>query len=220
MANANVGEKIHPSAPIPPGATLGAELRARQIPQEVFANWIGLEQGELTRVIRGNEPVTPALAEGLEKALDIPASFWLRYEDAYRTGLEQKANNGIAAPAPAPALVARSLLGASAGPQKRLHFSRLEIERIPESVRGVYSFWHEGSGVCIYVGMAEDQPLKERLKQHWRGSHNKTLALWLAACGGRIVVSYIPVRECDEIPRIETAIIRLWKPIANPPKGE
>ena len=216
MANANVGEKIRPSAPIPPGSTLGAELRARQIPQGIFANWIGLEQGELTRIIRGNEPVTPALAQDLEKVLDIPASFWLRYEDAYRAGLDQKTVNGIAAPA----RVDRSLLGPSAGPQKRLHFSRLEIERIPESVRGVYSFWHEDSGVCIYVGMAEDQPLKERLKQHWRGSRNKTLALWLDAFGGRIVVSYIPVKECDKIPQIETAIIRLWKPIANPPKGE
>ena len=216
MANANIGETFRPSTPIPPGATLGAELRARQIPQEIFANWIGLEQGKLTRVIRGNEPVTPELAQDLEKALDIPASFWLRYEDTYRAGLDQKAVNGVAAPA----RVDRSLLGPSAGPQKCLHFSRLEIERIPESVRGVYSFWHGDSGVCIYVGMAEDQPLKERLKQHWRGSHNKTLALWLAAFGGRIVVSYIPIKECDKIPRIEAAIIRLWKPIANPPKGE
>ena len=211
MTDANIGEKFRPCTPVPPGATLGAELRARKISSEVFANWLGLEKKALTRLIRGDEPVTPALAGNLERALDIPASFWLSYEDAYRAGQEREAGKKIAMPA----RIDRSTLGATAGPHKRLHFSRLEIERIPESVRGVYSFWHEESGICIYVGMAEDQPLKERLLQHWRGSHNKMLALLLRAFGRRVIVSYIPIKECDKIPQVEERLIRLWKPAAN-----
>ncbi len=212
MAKVNVGDEFHPCTPIPPGATLGAELRARKIPQGTFACWIRREQKDLTRIIRGDEPITPALARNLERALNIPASFWLNYEDAYRAALARgESANGTALPAH----VSRSLLGVAAGPHKRLHFSLLEIERIPESTRGVYAFWHEDSGTCIYIGKAKDQPLKERLKQHWRGSHNKTLALWLRAFGDRIVVSYIPVRECDKIPQAEKRLIRLWKPVAN-----
>ena len=217
MANANVGDEFRPFLPVPPGATLGAELRARKISSEIFARWIGLEKKALARLIRGDDPVTPSLARNLERALDIPASFWLNYEGAYRAGLAQGSANGIAMPA----RIDRSSLGPAAGPHKRLHFSLLEIERIPESVRGVYSFWHGESGACIYIGKAGDQPLKERLKRHWRGPRNKTLALWLRAFGRRVVVFYIPVKECDKIPQVEARLIQMWKPIANQqPKGE
>ena len=165
----------------------------------------------MKRIIRGANPVTPALAQKLERALDIPATFWLNYENAYRAGLTRASDNEI----PMPARIGSSLLGVAAGPHKRLHFSLLEIERIPEATRGVYLFWHEESGVCIYVGMAENQPLKECLKQHWRGSHNKTLALLLRAFGRHVIVSYIPIKECGKIPQAKERLIRLWKPVAN-----
>ena len=214
MANANVGDEFRPFLPVPPGATLGAELRAREIPQGTFACWIGREQKDLTRIIRGGEPLTPALARDLERALDIPASFWLNYEGAYRAELGHASRVKAGG---APMRVPRS----AAGAHKLLRFSLAEIERIPESTHGVYAFWHEDSGTCVYIGRAEDLPLKERLKQHWRGSRDGELSLWLDAVGDRMSVRYIPAAGRDKIAQIQQELVRLWKPASTQqPKGD
>lgn len=88
------------------------------------------------------------------------------------------------------------------------------ISRIPEAVRGVYAFWCRSNGKCIYVGKAEDQPIKDRLKAHWRRSHNRTLRLWIEAFGEHLDICFTPVSS-GQIERFERRLIRLWRPEAN-----
>ncbi len=61
------------------------------------------------------------------------------------------------------------------------------LTKLPKKAVGVYAFWHRRSGKCVYVGMASAQPIKNRLRQHWNGSHNEALRLWMQA--------YQPVAE-------------------------
>ena len=79
---------------------------------------------------------------------------------------------------------------------------------------GVYAFWFRRTGRCIYVGQAAQQPIKSRLRQHWRGSHNETLRLWMAAYGEYLDVCFAPVAR-NKIDAIERRLIRLWRPEAN-----
>ena len=95
-----------------------------------------------------------------------------------------------------------------------LGWSYISIDRIPRSAYGVYAFWYRKTGKCIYVGQAAKQPVKKRLKDHWRGSHNETLKLWLRAFGGHLKICYMKV-ELNKIDCFERRLIRLWKPEAN-----
>ena len=88
------------------------------------------------------------------------------------------------------------------------------IERIPPSVTGVYAFWNPANAKCIYVGKAEDQPIKNRLRAHWRKAENEKLRLWIQALRGRIEICYLPL-ERGKIDKCETRLIRAWNPEAN-----
>lgn len=88
------------------------------------------------------------------------------------------------------------------------------IAEMPRELVGVYAFWYRRSGRCVYVGMASDQPLKERLRQHWNGSHNETLRLWIQSYGSHLDICYADV-ERGRIETIERKLIRLWNPEAN-----
>ena len=79
---------------------------------------------------------------------------------------------------------------------------------------GVYAFWFRLTGRCIYVGQASEQPIRARLRQHWRGSHNKMLRLWIAAYGEYLDVCFAPVAR-NRIHAIERRLIRQWRPEAN-----
>ena len=60
-----------------------------------------------------------------------------------------------------------------------LRLSHTGIEKMPKDISGVYAFWCRDNGKCIYVGMAKDQPIRNRLRQHWRDSHNEKLKMWI-----------------------------------------
>ena len=85
---------------------------------------------------------------------------------------------------------------------------------VPSGLVGVYAFWYRRTGDCVYVGMAADQPLGKRLRQHWNGSHNETLQLWIQAYGEYLDICYAQVQP-RKIRTLERRLIRLWKPKAN-----
>jgi hypothetical protein len=58
-------------------------------------------------------------------------------------------------------------------------FTRRRIESLPDAAFGVYGFWYRR--LCIYIGSAIDQPLQQRLLQHWMKSHNSELRSYLIA---------------------------------------
>ena len=87
------------------------------------------------------------------------------------------------------------------------------LTNLPEGV-GVYAFWNRRSGKCVYVGMTADQSIRDRLHQHWSGSHNETLRLWIRAYGPQLDICYTRV-ERHRIKVLERRLIRLWNPEAN-----
>lgn len=88
------------------------------------------------------------------------------------------------------------------------------ITEIPGELAGVYAFWYRRSGRCVYVGMTSDQPIKKRLRQHWNGSHNETLRLWIQGYGPHLDICYAGV-DRGTIEALERRLIRLWNPEAN-----
>ena len=69
-----------PYKPTHPGEVLKDELDVRGIKQKHLAVSIGVKQSYLSEVINGKRPVTADLSILLEKALDIPAEFWMRFQ--------------------------------------------------------------------------------------------------------------------------------------------
>ena len=79
---------------------------------------------------------------------------------------------------------------------------------------GVYAFWCRSNGRCIYVGQAKDQPIKNRLHDHWNRSHNQTLRWWIQSFGKQLDVCFV-CRNPKKIDCLERRLIKLWKPEAN-----
>lgn len=92
---------------------------------------------------------------------------------------------------------------------------RPNIESIPATLHGVYGFWCRKNGKCIYVGKADDQPIRTRLLQEWADSHNPMLKLWINAFGESLEVCYLPVKNRGKIRRVEAMLIRAWSPETN-----
>ena len=98
--------------------------------------------------------------------------------------------------------------------KKVFKFSYSGITKIPKGVSGVYAFWCRDNSKCVYVGMAKEQPIRTRILQHWRGSHNEKLNMWMREFGNHLDVCYMSVQS-NRIARLENRLIRMWKPEAN-----
>ena len=88
------------------------------------------------------------------------------------------------------------------------------ISRVPGNIRGVYAFWCRTRRKFIYVGKADKQTIRERLRQHWRESHNDTLNLWLRAFGEHLDICWLRVPE-RKISKVERILIKMWLPETN-----
>jgi len=73
-----------PARAVPPGATIRSELLERGISDDRFAEIIERPVGFVGDLLDGKAELTPDTALRLEAALEIPASFWIRYEAEYR----------------------------------------------------------------------------------------------------------------------------------------
>ena len=85
---------------------------------------------------------------------------------------------------------------------------------VPADIVGVYLFWYRPTGKCIYVGMASNQPIRDRLRQHWRRSHNEGLRLWMRVFGDDLELCYAPISR-RRVRTVERRLIRLLSPEAN-----
>lgn len=88
------------------------------------------------------------------------------------------------------------------------------FEEMPRDLTGIYAFWYRETGRCVYIGKASDQPVTNRLRQHWRRSHNETLRLWIVAYGEFLDVCYAAV-DRRKINALERRLIRRLNPEAN-----
>ena len=97
---------------------------------------------------------------------------------------------------------------------RRRAWSYRALEEVPVGLVGVYAFWCRQNGKCVYVGKASEQSVGQRLRQHWRRSHNRQLRLWLQVFGDQLDMCYAAADQ-DKIATLERRLIRLWNPEAN-----
>ena len=98
---------------------------------------------------------------------------------------------------------------------KITHLDYESIRQIPESIIGIYVMWCPVTKVCIYVGKAEGQPLKNRLKDHYDRKTNKKLNLWLKVMKNDNVKVCYRKTDVEQINCLEKRLIQLWKPTTN-----
>lgn len=81
--NQNLLEPI-PKIATHPGVLIADELDAREnINQKELAHLLNVKSSFLNEIIKGKRPITPDTAILLEKALDISAEFWLKFQNQY-----------------------------------------------------------------------------------------------------------------------------------------
>ena len=83
------GQEIYSAKPTHPGVVLGEELEERAIKPSAFALQIGLYPNAITEVIKGNRPISAALALKIEASLGIAAGYWMRLQANYELNVER-----------------------------------------------------------------------------------------------------------------------------------
>ena len=76
-------KEIIPFEATHPGTLILDEIKARDIKQKELAAEIGVLPTFLNEIIKGKRPITADFAILLEKALDIPADFWMKFQSQY-----------------------------------------------------------------------------------------------------------------------------------------
>jgi addiction module HigA family antidote len=85
-------EQTHyrPTSVSAPGETLAELLDERNITQAELARRLGRPTKTINEIIKGKAMITPETALQLERALGVPADFWLARETAYRGWLARQ----------------------------------------------------------------------------------------------------------------------------------
>jgi HTH-type transcriptional regulator/antitoxin HigA len=76
-------QNLTPGRATHPGEILADELEARNITQQDIARLLGMQKSQLNEIIKGKRNINAELAILLEKALDIPAHYWLNAQQNY-----------------------------------------------------------------------------------------------------------------------------------------
>jgi HTH-type transcriptional regulator/antitoxin HigA len=71
----------------PPGDTILQALGEKKISINTLEVMMAGNDFDVSDVISGEEPITEKIASELERALDIPAQFWINRETLYRKKL-------------------------------------------------------------------------------------------------------------------------------------
>ena len=116
---------------IPPGETIKEQLEDRGMTQKELAARMGLSEKHVSRLVNGKVRLTPHTAELLEKAIEVPARFWLGLEACYRADLMK---------------VEAEKAGAAAKGMTLLEWIQGELQprllKDPECARGVLNLFH------------------------------------------------------------------------------
>ena len=92
-------------------------------------------------------------------------------------------------------------------------FTQRNIERLPDDAVGVYGLWF--GRICLYVGKAERQPMKDRLMNHFNNCHNPDLKDWLKAFSKDIVFVVRVIDDDSCIHQTERQYIARFVPRTN-----
>ena len=80
-------QRLFSDLAIPPGENLAEELDARGMTMQELAKALGVSDGFVAEIIRGERPITDDTAAGLETAFGIRAGFWTGLEANYQETL-------------------------------------------------------------------------------------------------------------------------------------
>ena len=89
-------------------------------------------------------------------------------------------------------------------------FTLQNILSIPTGRSGVYVLYY--GAFFVYVGKAGG--VRNRLTQHYNGSHNRKLAIWISALDGNINFTYLACGE-EYLDDMERSLIIYLQPVAN-----
>lgn len=91
-------------------------------------------------------------------------------------------------------------------------FTFQNIMSVPRALVGVYVLYYRS--IFIYVGKAAARPIQRRLEEHYNGSHNEKLAVWIRALDGDVMFNY---ESCDKakIDDLERSMIHHLQPHTN-----
>jgi len=86
------GIEYNPDFALHPGSTLSEKLEELKLSPQDFAKQIGFEEHIILDIVeeKASGIVTPDLAKVFEKALKIPAHFWLRKQNRYNEFIAQQ----------------------------------------------------------------------------------------------------------------------------------
>lgn len=91
---------------------------------------------------------------------------------------------------------------------------------MPDDAIGVYGFWCVNPVRCVYVGKAERQSIRKRVKQQWKHSKNPILKSWIRSFAEHLEICYLalPRAKMHKVGDLETKLIGMWNPQANKQK--
>jgi HTH-type transcriptional regulator / antitoxin HigA len=81
--------KFEPNYAVPPAETFIEILEDRKLSLMVFSEMVDVEFEELVDIIDAKKPIDERIANEFEKALKVPASFWLNLENNYQATLKR-----------------------------------------------------------------------------------------------------------------------------------
>jgi len=90
-----MGKILTPFIATHPGIVLRKELVARHITQRKFSEMINMQPTMLNEIITGKRPITAAIAISLEKALEISAEFWIKFQYQYELDMVRQKESTI-----------------------------------------------------------------------------------------------------------------------------
>jgi hypothetical protein len=67
----------------------------------------------------------------------------------------------------------------------------------------------------VYIGKTEKQSLHKRLLDHWEGTHNHALHLWIEAKRDSLLVAFLEIDNPSQIGGYERYYIRIFQPLTN-----
>lgn len=80
---------FRPNYAIPPGETLQETLTALGMTQAELAKRIDQFRRIIKEIVRGKAAITTGMAFELDRALGIPASFWINLEKNYQKSMDR-----------------------------------------------------------------------------------------------------------------------------------
>jgi len=91
MPEVSSRQQYRPTTVTPPGDTIGELLQERELRQAELAIRMGVTPKFINELVAGKATITPTTALALEKALGVPADFWLAREARYQEALAREA---------------------------------------------------------------------------------------------------------------------------------